>query len=56
MLENPNDSLLEMFLFETTENTKQLEKIILDTEKRMFSESAINEIFRIMHTIKAPPR
>ncbi|HBL83442.1 MAG: chemotaxis protein CheA [Clostridiales bacterium GWF2_38_85] len=47
------DSLLEMFVFETTQNTEQLEKIILETEnERHFSDSAINEIFRIMHTIK----
>jgi two-component system chemotaxis sensor kinase CheA len=47
------DSLLEMFLFETSQNTEQLEKIILDTEKDgKFSEESINEIFRIMHTIK----
>lgn len=53
MAEHNGDSLLEMFLFETSQNTEQLEKIILDTEKAgKFSEEAINEIFRIMHTIK----
>ena len=42
-----------MFLFETSQNTEQLEQIILNTEKAGgFSENAINEIFRIMHTIK----
>lgn len=47
------DSLLEMFIFETLQNAEQLEKIILDTEKDGgFSDSTINEIFRIMHTIK----
>lgn len=47
------DSLLEMFIFETLQNTEQLEQIILDTEKDDgFSNNAINEIFRIMHTIK----
>lgn len=51
--QNSGDSLLEMFIFETLQNTEQLEQIILDTEKDGgFSESAINEIFRIMHTIK----
>ncbi|HOQ15148.1 MAG TPA: Hpt domain-containing protein, partial [Bacillota bacterium] len=53
MAEHYGDSLLEMFLFETSQNTEQLERIILDTEKAgKFSEEAINEIFRIMHTIK----
>ncbi|HAN21107.1 MAG: chemotaxis protein CheA [Clostridiales bacterium GWF2_36_10] len=47
------DSLLEMFIFETLQNTEQLEKIILETEKNGgFSDSTINEIFRIMHTLK----
>lgn len=51
--QNNGDSLLEMFLFETSQNTEQLERIILDTEKDgKFSEESINEIFRIMHTIK----
>lgn len=48
-----NDSLLEMFLYETEQNTEQLEQIILDTEQAgAFNEQSINEIFRIMHTIK----
>ncbi|MHC1695458.1 MAG: chemotaxis protein CheW [Eubacteriales bacterium] len=47
------DSLLEMFIYETWQNTEQLEQIILNSEKvKLFSEGAINEIFRIMHTIK----
>lgn len=51
--QNSGDSLLDMFIFETTQNTEQLEKNILETEKNgVFSQSAINEIFRIMHTIK----
>ncbi|HBR32341.1 MAG TPA: hypothetical protein DD733_09690, partial [Clostridiales bacterium] len=52
-VQNSGDSLLEMFIFETLQNTEQLEQIILDTEKEDgFSNNAINEIFRIMHTIK----
>lgn len=52
-IQNSGDSLLEMFIFETLQNTEQLEQIILETEKDGgFSDSAINEIFRIMHTIK----
>ncbi len=45
--------LMEMFVFETSQNIKQLEQIILNTEKNEgFSESEINEIFRLTHTIK----
>lgn len=48
-----NDSLLEMFLFETSQNLEQLEQIILITEEAGgFSEESVQEIFRIMHTIK----
>lgn len=48
-----NEPMLEMFLFETSQLTVQLEELILAGEKEnSFSESAINEIFRIMHTIK----
>ncbi|WMJ85948.1 chemotaxis protein CheA [Anaerocolumna sp. MB42-C2] len=50
---NTNDPLLDMFLFETFQLTEQLEQIILNCEsKECFSLEAINEIFRIMHTIK----
>ncbi|MEA4920764.1 MAG: chemotaxis protein CheA [Clostridiaceae bacterium] len=48
-----NDSLIEVFLYETSQNIEQLEQIIYRTEgKNAFSEEDINEIFRIMHTIK----
>jgi two-component system, chemotaxis family, sensor kinase CheA len=47
------DSLEEMFLFETTQNLEQLEQLILSNEKSsVYSHESINEIFRIMHTIK----
>ena len=50
---NSADSLLSMFLFESTQLLEQLEETILDTEKRNnYTEEDINEIFRIMHTIK----
>lgn len=53
MAERKDDSLLELFIFETLQNAQQLEKIILDTGAGdRFSEAAINEIFRIMHTVK----
>lgn len=48
-----NEPMTEMFIFETTQQIEQLEKHILDSEKdHSFSKEAINEIFRIMHTIK----
>ncbi len=48
-----NEQMLDMYLFETNQNIEQLENCILDTEKsKGYSQNAINEIFRIMHTIK----
>ena len=50
---NNNEQMLDMYLFETFQNIEQLENCILDTEKTDgYSSEAINEIFRIMHTIK----
>lgn len=47
------EPMLDMFIFETVEMTEQLQQIIIDSEKtKKLEESAINEIFRIMHTIK----
>jgi len=51
--DNTMESLLDMFIFETSQNLEQLEKLIIDNEKSSeFTDEAINEIFRIMHTIK----
>ncbi|KNY25953.1 chemotaxis protein CheA [Pseudobacteroides cellulosolvens] len=48
-----NEPMLDMYIFETTQNIEQLEMLILDNEKASFyTQEAINEIFRIMHTIK----
>ncbi len=48
-----NDVLYEMFLFETNQNIEQLEVLILNSENAgCYEPAAINEIFRIMHTIK----
>jgi len=45
--------MLDMFIFETTQLIEQLEASILSSEKSScYTPSAINEIFRIMHTIK----
>jgi two-component system chemotaxis sensor kinase CheA len=46
------DLMLDMFIFETLELVEQLEQLILDGEKVNGLESSIDEIFRIMHTIK----
>lgn len=47
------DSMLDMYIFETTQLIEQLEQTIIESEKSsFFAEEAINEIFRIMHTIK----
>ncbi len=54
MAENyTNEPMLEMFIFETSQQVEQLEIYILDCEKEKgFSQDAINDIFRFMHTIK----
>ncbi len=48
-----SDSMLDAFIYETTQNIEQLEAAILTSEKAgCFSPQAVNEIFRVMHTIK----
>lgn len=48
-----NEPMLDMYLFETSQLVEQLEQAIIKCEKESaFSQDAINEIFRIMHTIK----
>ena len=48
-----NDSMLEMYLFESTTLLDQLDEILLQSEKdENLSQENVNEIFRIMHTIK----
>ncbi len=48
-----NGPMFDMFVFETTQLLEQLEACILDAEKAgCYSRDAVNEIFRIMHTIK----
>lgn len=47
------EPMLDMFIFETLEMIEQLQQIIMDSEKTNKLEgAAVNEIFRIMHTIK----
>jgi two-component system chemotaxis sensor kinase CheA len=48
-----NDSMLDMYIFESTQNIEQLELCILESEKlSCFTQNTINEVFRMMHTIK----
>jgi len=51
--DNSNDPVLDMFIFETLQLTDQLEQLVLNSEKtNTFATEDINELFRIMHTIK----
>lgn len=48
-----NEPMMDMFIFETSQLIEQLEQSILTSEKsNCYTQDAINEIFRIMHTIK----
>jgi len=45
--------MLEMYKFETNQLLEQMEQVVINSEKsNCYSQEAINEIFRIMHTIK----
>nr|MDR0943249.1 Hpt domain-containing protein [Ruminococcus sp.] len=47
------ESMIEMFIYETTGLIEQLDNILMNTEaSSSFEEDDINAIFRIMHTIK----
>lgn len=47
------DPLLEMFIYESSQLLEQLEELVIESEKSgSFDSPAINEVFRIMHTIK----
>lgn len=52
MSQENKDPLLEMYIFETNELIQKLEDIILQSEKNNSYASDIDEIFRIMHTLK----
>ncbi|MCL2031567.1 MAG: Hpt domain-containing protein, partial [Oscillospiraceae bacterium] len=48
-----NDPMLEMYVFESVQLTEQLEEILIQGENlASFTGEHINEIFRIMHTLK----
>lgn len=48
------DDMLDVYLFESKELLEKLQGIVLEQkDEECFSEEAINEIFRVMHTLKA---
>lgn len=47
-----NEPMLEMYCLETNQLIDELENIIIDAEEKSSLETYIDEIFRIMHTIK----
>ena len=51
MADFDRESMLEMFTFEMNQLVDQLEQTIIESESG-FSMNVINEVFRIMHTIK----
>lgn len=47
------EGMLDLYLYESEQLLEQLEEIVLSEKNRIaFDEESINEIFRIMHTIK----
>ncbi len=53
MMDNNMESMLEVYLFETNDLLTHLDEILLQCEQAgSFDSDSINEIFRIMHTIK----
>ena len=52
-MDNGMENMLDMYLFETNSLLEQLDEVLLDAEKAdTFTSDSVNEIFRIMHTIK----
>ena len=47
------DSMLNMFLYESEQLLETLDSTVLEKkDEECFDEESINEIFRVMHTIK----
>ncbi len=44
--------MLEVFLYESSNMLEQMDELAMDHEEEQFDEKSLNEIFRIMHTIK----
>ncbi|MCL2019413.1 MAG: chemotaxis protein CheA [Oscillospiraceae bacterium] len=52
-IESGMESMIDMYIFETNTLLEQLDEILLKTEEaQTFTGDDINEIFRIMHTVK----
>lgn len=48
-----NEPMLDLYIYETTQNIEQIENAVLSSEKAdCFTVDAVNDIFRNMHTIK----
>ncbi|HHX17945.1 MAG TPA: chemotaxis protein CheA [Clostridium sp.] len=53
MVDNTNhEPMVEMFVFETSQLMDELEETLINSEKESGFTSTIDEIFRIMHTVK----
>lgn len=49
-----NDPMMDVFIYETSQQVEQLEQSVINVESEGgYSSNSINEIFRIMHTIKS---
>lgn len=52
-MDNGMDNMLDMYLFETNSLLEQLDELLIEAEKAGdFTVDDVNEIFRIMHTVK----
>ena len=52
-MDNNLDNLLDTYLFEANSLLEQLDELLINAEKNTdFTSDDVNEIFRIMHTIK----
>ena len=49
---NKNEPMIEMYIYETMQLIDRLEQLIMDTEQTSSLDFGMDEIFRIMHTIK----
>lgn len=52
MSDSKREPMLDMFIFETLQQLERLEQSVISSEKTSNLNASINEIFRIMHTIK----
>lgn len=52
-MDNGMENMLDMYLFETNSLLEQLDELLIEAEKTGdFTADDVNEIFRIMHTVK----